>query len=136
MQMSSKTCVLDPIPASSLFQCSDETVPLLITIVKQSLSAGIFPSCMKAATVKARWKKSQTLLTPMCLKTLCLFQICPLHLNLVRKLFLITFFVIWIKTIFGTASSQLIAQNTVVRQDCFVFSMTSCRLQILALPPF
>ena len=57
-QMSPKTCVLDPIPTSLLFECSNEIVPLLTAIVNQSLSMGIFLSCMKAAIVKPLLKKT------------------------------------------------------------------------------
>ena len=57
-QMSPKTCILDPIPASLLFECSNEIVPLLTAIVNQSLLTGIFPSCMKAAMVKPLLKKT------------------------------------------------------------------------------
>ena len=56
--MSLKTCILDPIPTSLLFECSNEIVPLLTAIVNQSLSTGIFPSCMKAAMVKPLSKKT------------------------------------------------------------------------------
>ena len=40
-KMSPKTCVLDPIPTSLLFECSDQTVPLLTTIVNQSANQSI-----------------------------------------------------------------------------------------------
>ena len=55
--MSPKTCVLDPIPTSFLFECSDQVVTLLTTIVNQSLATGIFPSCTKSAVVKPLLKK-------------------------------------------------------------------------------
>ena len=32
-----------------MFECSDEVVPLLTTIINQSLLPGIFPSYMKSA---------------------------------------------------------------------------------------
>jgi len=44
--------------------------------------------------------------------------------TLIEKMFLTNFFVIWNKTIFGTLSSQLVAQNTALRQLSFVFSVT------------
>ena len=64
-----KTCVilLDPIPTSLLFECSNEIVPLLTAIVSQSLLTTIFPSCMKAAILKPLLKK--TSLDPNVLKT-------------------------------------------------------------------
>ena len=58
--MSPKTCVLDPIPTSLLFECSDQVVPLLTTILNQSLATSIFPSCMKSAVVKPLLKKNLT----------------------------------------------------------------------------
>ena len=123
-QMSPKTCVLHPIPASLLFQCSDQVVPLLTTIVNQSLSTGIFPSCMKSAVVKPLLKKNPHL-TQMCLKTSGLFQICPACPNSLRNVFLTNFSVSSTATIFGTHSNQLIAQNTVPRQLSVVSKMTS-----------
>ena len=67
----SKICVLDPIPTSLLFECSNEIVPLLTAIVNQSLSTGIFPSCMKTAIVKPILKKTSP--NPNVLKNLGLF---------------------------------------------------------------
>ena len=58
--------VLDPIPTSLLFECSNEIVPLLTAIVSQSLLTTIFPSCMKAAILKPLLKK--TSLDPNVLK--------------------------------------------------------------------
>ena len=60
-QMSPKTCVLDPILTSLLFECSNKIVPLLTANVNQSLS-----TCMKAAIVKSLLKK--TSLDPKVLK--------------------------------------------------------------------
>ena len=60
-QMSPKTCVLDPILMSLLFECSNKIVPLLTANVNQSLS-----TCMKAAIVKSLLKK--TSLDPKVLK--------------------------------------------------------------------
>ena len=59
--MSPITCVLDPIPASLLFECSDQLVPLLTAIVNQSLTTGIFPSCVKSAVVKPLLEKKKNL---------------------------------------------------------------------------
>ena len=71
--MSPKTCVLDQIPVSFPFECSDEIVPQLSAIVNLSLLTGVFPSCMKAAVDKSLLKKVH--LTQMCLKQLGSFQI-------------------------------------------------------------
>ena len=68
--------VLDPMPTSLLFECSDQVVPLLTTIVNQSLATGIFRSCMKSAVVKPLMKKTtkKPHLTQMCLNSSGLFQ--------------------------------------------------------------
>ena len=51
--MASKTCDLDPIPTSLLFDCSDEIVPALTHVVNQSLLlSGTFPTVFKHAIVK------------------------------------------------------------------------------------
>ena len=55
--MSPKTCVLDPIPTSLLFECSDQVVPLLTTIVNQSLATGIFSFMYEIGRRKAPFEK-------------------------------------------------------------------------------
>ena len=73
-------------------------------------------------------------LDPNVLETIRLISnlLCP---NLLRKLFLTSFFVIWIKTIFGTPSSQFITQNTVLRLCVFsdLTSSDSGSISILTL---
>ena len=51
-KMSCKTCDLDPIPTSLLFDCSDEIVPALTHVVNQSLLSGTFPTVFKHTIVK------------------------------------------------------------------------------------
>ena len=82
-QMSPKTCVLHPIPTSLLFECSDEVVPLLTIIVNQSLSIGIFPSCMKSAVVSPLLKKNPD---PDVLKNFRLVPYPPFVSKLIEKL--------------------------------------------------
>ncbi|WP_419627697.1 hypothetical protein, partial [Thiolapillus sp.] len=85
-KMSPKTCVLDPIPTSLLFECSDQVVPLLTTIVNQSLATGIFPSCMKSAVVKPLLKKPS--LDPNVLKHFRPVSNLPFVSKLIEKLVL------------------------------------------------
>ncbi|WP_295513932.1 reverse transcriptase domain-containing protein, partial [Thiolapillus sp.] len=56
--MACKTCDLDPIPTSLLFDCSDEIVPALTHVVNQSLLSGTFPTVFKHAIVKPLLKKT------------------------------------------------------------------------------
>ncbi|WP_419602649.1 hypothetical protein, partial [Thiolapillus sp.] len=51
-KMACKTCDLDPIPTSLLFDCSDEIVPALTHVVNQSLLSGTFQTVFKHAIVK------------------------------------------------------------------------------------
>ncbi|WP_419652762.1 hypothetical protein, partial [Thiolapillus sp.] len=57
-KMACKTCDLDPIPTSLLFDCSDEIVPALTHVVNQSLLSGTFPTVFKHAIVKPLLKKN------------------------------------------------------------------------------
>ena len=45
---------LDPIPSSALYDCLDEIIPIVTSIMNQSLSSGIVPQCFKHALVKPR----------------------------------------------------------------------------------
>ena len=53
-----KTCDLDPIPASLLFECLDTILPTLTAVINKSLTSGIFPQVYKATIVKPLLKKS------------------------------------------------------------------------------
>ena len=57
-QMSPKTCDLDPIPASLLFECYDETARVLLDIVNDCLSTSSMTDSLKRAIVKHLLKKS------------------------------------------------------------------------------
>ena len=78
--------VLNPIPTSLLFECSDQVVPLLTTIVNRSLATGIFPSCMKSAVVKPLLKKPS--LDPNVLKHFRPISNLPFESKLTEKLVL------------------------------------------------
>ena len=64
--MSQKSWDLDPIPSSVLYDCLDEIIPIVTSIMNKSLSSGIVPQCFKHALVKPLLKKSS--LEPNCLK--------------------------------------------------------------------
>ena len=51
------TCDLDPIPTSLLFECIDEVLPAISSVINQSLSTGVVPSIFKRAVVKPLLKK-------------------------------------------------------------------------------
>ena len=53
-----KTCDLDPIPSSLLFECLDTMLPTPTAVINKSLTSGIFFKVYKAAIVKPVLKKS------------------------------------------------------------------------------
>ena len=61
-----KSCDLDAIPTSVLYDCLDEIIPIATSIMNKSLSSGIVPQCFKHALVKPLLKKAS--LDPSCLK--------------------------------------------------------------------
>ena len=65
-EMPKKSCDLDPIPTSVLYDCLDEIILLVTSIISKSLSSGIVPQCFKHALVKPLLKKAR--LDPNCLK--------------------------------------------------------------------
>ena len=65
-EMPQKSCDLDPISTSVLYDCLDEIVPILTSIISKSLSSGIVPQCFKHAQVKIMLKKVSP--DPSCLK--------------------------------------------------------------------
>ena len=65
-EMTKKSCDLDPIPTSVLYDCLDEIIPIVTSIMNKSLSSGIVPQCFKHALVKPLLKKAS--LDPNCLK--------------------------------------------------------------------
>ena len=52
-----KSCELDPLPASLLFDCIDDLLPHITDIINASLSSGIFPQEYKSAVVRPLLKK-------------------------------------------------------------------------------
>ena len=59
-EMPKKSCDLDPIPISGLYDCLDEIIPIVTSIMNKSLSSGIVPQCFKHALVKPLLKKGQS----------------------------------------------------------------------------
>ena len=62
-EMPPNSCDLDPIPT---YDCLDEIIPIVTSIMNKSLSSGIVPPCFKHALVKSLLKKAN--LDPKCLK--------------------------------------------------------------------
>ena len=56
--MRQKSCDLDPIPTSVLYDCLDETIPIVTNIMNKSLSSGIVPQCFKHDLFKPLLKKA------------------------------------------------------------------------------
>ena len=52
-----KACQLDPIPTWVVTQCVDQLLPLLTSIINESLTKGEFPNYFKNAIVKPLLKK-------------------------------------------------------------------------------
>ena len=65
-EMPKKSCDLDPIPTSVLYDCLDEILPIVTSSMDKSLSSGIVPDCFRHALVKPLLKKAS--LDPNCLK--------------------------------------------------------------------
>ena len=57
LQCSPKTCELDALPTSLLFDCIDSVLPAITNIFNQSLSSGVFPDNFKKTIVKPLLKK-------------------------------------------------------------------------------
>ena len=57
VKSSPKSCELDPMPTSLLFECIDEFVPAITHVVNESFLSGTFPSMFKTAIVKPLLKK-------------------------------------------------------------------------------
>ena len=64
--MPQNPCDHDPIPISVLYDCLDEIIPIVTSIMNKSLSSGIVPQRFKHALVKPLLKKAS--LDPNCLK--------------------------------------------------------------------
>lgn len=53
-----KSCVLDPIPASIMKECTDVLYPVITRIVNLSLEESVLPACLKDAVVSPLLNKS------------------------------------------------------------------------------
>ena len=56
-EMPKKSCDLDPIPTSVLYDCFDEIIPVVTSFMNKSLLSGIVPHCFKHALVKPLLKR-------------------------------------------------------------------------------
>ena len=56
-EMPQKSFDLDPIPTSVLYDCLDEIIPVVTSIMNKSLSSGIVTQCFKHALVKPLLKR-------------------------------------------------------------------------------
>ena len=65
-EMPPKSCDLDPMPTSVLYDCLHEIIPIVTCIINKSVSSGIVPQCFIRALVKTRINKAS--LDPNCLK--------------------------------------------------------------------
>ena len=65
-EMPQKSCGLEPIPTSVFYDCLDEIISIVTSILNKSLSSGIVPQYFKHALVKPLLKKVS--LDPNCLK--------------------------------------------------------------------
>ena len=57
--MPKKSCDLDPLNTSVLYDCLEEIIPIVTSIINKSLSSDIAPQCFKHALVKPLVKKCQ-----------------------------------------------------------------------------
>ena len=85
-EMPKKSCDLDPIPTSVIYDCLDEIIPIVISIMNKSLSSGIVPQCFKHALVKPLLKKAS--LDRNCLKHYRPVSNLPFLLNVLGRIVL------------------------------------------------
>ena len=57
-EMPLKSCDLNPLPTSVLYDCLDEIIPIVTSIINKSLSSGFVPQCFEHALVKPLLKRS------------------------------------------------------------------------------
>ena len=57
LSASPKSCELDPVPSSLLFECIDVLLPCITHVINSSLSSGCFPELFKSAVVRPLIKK-------------------------------------------------------------------------------
>ena len=59
-EMPQKSCDLDPIPTSVLYNCLKEIIPIVTSIMNKSLSSGIVPHCFKHCSCQTSVEKGQS----------------------------------------------------------------------------
>ena len=116
---SAKSCELDPIPTTLLYENLDILLPTITNIINTSLTTGIVPPDLKTATVKPLlkkpsldkknfWKTTVPFLT---------YLFCPKFL---KKSFSTNFCPISKKTTSAIPFSQPIEQDAALRPFCYV----------------
>ena len=117
-KMACKTCDLDPIPTSLLFDCSDEIVPALTHVVNESLLSGTFPTVFKHAIVKPLLKKKPSL-DPNDLKNFR--PVSNLSLSCWRRLSFLSYLIILTQMNFGLGFNLLIVLVTPLKPLCLEY---------------
>ena len=112
-EMPQKSCDLDPIPTSVLYDCLDEIVPIVTSIMNKSLSSGIVPDCFKHALVKPLLKKAS--LDPNCLKHYRPVSNLPFLSKVLERIVLNSFYSICSLTAFQSRSSLPTESVTALR---------------------
>ena len=113
-----------------MFECSDEVVPLLTTVVNQSLLPGIFPSYMKSAIDVPLLKKSSLNLNISLVSNQSFVS------KLIKKIVLDQLFHhLHQNSLWHTSQSTSEPKHSTVTA-LFCVSVNSWLLQILALSPF
>ena len=115
---SAKSCELDPIPTTLLYENLDILLPTITNIINTSLTTGIVPRDLKTAVVKPLLIKPS--LDKHLLKnyrSISTFHFCPKSL---KKSFSTNFSPISKKTTSAIPFSQPIEQDTVRRPFCYV----------------
>ena len=120
--MAPKTCDLDPIPTSLLYDCIDEIVPMLTDVLNVSIASGSVPNSLKKAIVNRILKKAS--LDPNVLNISGLYLTFHLCQSSWKELCCLNFSTVSDKTISGTLFSLHIDPTTVQRQRCSVFLAT------------
>ena len=115
---SAKSCELDPIPTTLLYENLDVLLPTIMNIINTPLTAGIVPRDLKTAVVKPELKKPS--LDKILSKTTVPFltiHFCPKFL---KKSFSTNFSPISKKTTSAIPFCQPIEQNIALRPFCYV----------------
>ena len=118
-EMPQKSCDLDRLPTSVLYDCLDEIIPIATSIMNKSLSSGIVPPSFKHALVKPLLKKKVSL-DPSCLKHYRPVSNLPFLSKVLERIVLKHFYSICSLTAFKSRSSLPTESVTALRPSCCV----------------